>query len=376
MAMLYAVGDALVSHEELSERRDSVRDFSVAIADGGVATLELSTGEATHANVITRGDGASGAPEPNPFTPVGLGKPLAIEIRYVYTGEYPHRVLFDRTKDLLVTSAVKGLVSYDAAPRAVNFLRKDVGRNAEFATPEATEQGTPLVFYVPALTQSGTVATFEMVFDDFPRPVFDQISGAFTSAAAIPLFASKSALLLGAGSLIKLAGKAGEALFDAHPEFRASESVVFQRPGGLDSVADFRVITRSAAEAGDLAGYRVDTSGQLVHKTDNTPYNGDHPYMVISLDGREVKEYESFTPTAASAALLDRFFGIGEGRAQPADMLIDALKLYNDWKYRNRADVLQGELKKLDPGSDAFTKKKAEYDALVKNILSDVMKPS
>jgi len=376
MAMLYAVGDALVSHEELSERRDSVRDFSVAIARGGVASLELTTGEATHANVITRGAGDSGAPEPNPFTPVGLGKPLAIEIRYVYTGEYPHRVLFGGNKDLLVTSAVKGLVSYDAAPRAVNFLRDGVERNAGFATPEATEQGTPLVFYVPALTQSSTVATFEMVFDDFPRPVFDQISAVFNSAAAIPLFASKSALLLGAGSLVKLAGKAGEALFDAHPEFRANESVVFQRPGGLDSVADFRVLTRSAAEAGDLAGYRVDPSGQLVSKTGDAPYSGPHPYMVISLDGREVKEYESFTPTAASAALLDRFFGVGEGRAQPADMLVDALKLYNDWKYRSRADLLQGELKKLKPESDAYTKKKAEYDALVKNILSDVMKPS
>jgi hypothetical protein len=182
--------------------------------------------------------------------------------------------------------------------------------------------------------------------------------------------------LLGAGSLLRLAGKAGESIFDAHPEFTTTEPVAFQRPGGIDSVADFRVLTRSGAEADALAGYAVSPEGALVHKSTGKRYEGPHPYMVISLDGREVKEYESFSPTAAGAVLLDRFFGIREGKEQPAAMLLDALKLYNDWKYRNQADTLQRELRSLDQGSEAYKKKKSEYDALVKNILTDVMKPA
>jgi len=40
--------------------------------------------------------------------------------------------------------------------------------------------------------------------------------------------------------------------------------------------------------------------------------------MVISLDGRKNVAYEAFTPTAASAILLDRFFGLNDGQEKPS----------------------------------------------------------
>ena len=254
MGILYALGDALVTHEELAERSSEVRSFGEEIARGGAVSLDFSTGRAAAENVITAATETDAVTDteprtPNPFTPVGLGKPLSIEIRHVYTGQYPHSGLFGGRKDLLVTSAVKGLVTYEAAPRAVNFLRDGVQRNTSFATPAATEQGTPLVFYSPALTQASTVASFEMVFDKFPSELFDQVANALTGAAGIPVFASKSVFLLGAGSLSRLAGKVGDSLFDGTPDFSSTEAIVFERPGALDTVADFRLVTRNDVEA-------------------------------------------------------------------------------------------------------------------------------
>lgn len=373
MAVYYAVGDALVTHEELTARADELTDFAESVDRGAVAAeVAFSTGSLSHSNAVTTFTDHEGSS--TPFTPVEMGKPLAVELRHVYTGRYPRKTLFDSTKDLLVTSAMKGIAVYNAAPRAVNVMRQNVGKHT-YVVPRAVDNGTALMFYTPALTAPSSTLTVEMVFDEFPQPTVDALGGAISSTAAIPVFAPAAAYLLAAGSLVKLGSKAAESLFDGQVVFSANHELGFRRPGVAAPVADFRLLTDEKLDPQTLKDYKVGPTGRLVHVESGAEYAGDEPYVVISLDGAEVKEYESFIPTAASADLLKRFFGIGEGKEQPVDMLVDALKLYNDFQFRNKADALKKRLDGLKEGTEEHKKARAEYDALVKNILSDILKP-
>jgi len=211
----HAIGDALVSREEIFEKATTgqLASFAKEVATNpSKAVLDFAHGRATGENRLTEVISFSG--EVVPFEAIGLNKPLTIMVRHVYTGKHPKGYLFDKSKDMLLTSAMKGLVTYAAAPRAVNFLRRDVVAGTDMQTIAATEQGTPLIFYSPALTESSSILTLEIIFDEFPQAAFDALSSALGSAAGIPLFASANFYLSAAGMVMKLLGQASESLFD------------------------------------------------------------------------------------------------------------------------------------------------------------------
>jgi hypothetical protein len=374
MPVYYALGDALVTEEELGEKRlfGKLESFAKALKEKPAsAKVEFSTGVLTAKNMVKSVTLHSG--EKVKFEEVGPGKPLAIEIRHIYTGKYPKGNIFDRTKDMLVTSAMKSLATFNAAPRAVNFMQKNVKERNHLSNPSATAQGTPLIHYTPALTERNTVLTLEIGFDEFPNEIFDTVGGAFIQAAGIPLFVSASAYLLAAGAITKLLGDIGSRVFDRAPVFTATEALTFLRAGDTPPQADFRLITQDDADLSLLKEFKVGADGLI----DNTgkQYDGDMPYIVISLDGRKYDEYKDFAPTAASAAILEKFYSIRGGQEQALGPLLDALKLYNDWSFRRKADDLGEELKNLAADSSEYAKKKAEYEALVANILDDLLKP-
>ena len=374
MPVYYALGDALVTEDELAEKRlfgkleSFANDLKTTPAS---AKMEFSTGVLTANNMIKSVTLASG--ETVQFEEVGPGKPLAIEIRHVYTGKYPKGNIFDRTKDMLVTSAMKSLATFNAAPRAVNFMQRNVSAQGHLSNPSATEQGTPLIHYTPALTERNTVLTLEIGFDEFPNEIFDTVGGAFIQAAGIPLFLSASTYLLAAGAITKLLGDIGSRVFDRAPVFTATEALTFLRAGDAPPQADFRLITQEDADLSLLKEFKVGANG-LVDSV-GKQYKGDMPYIVISLDGRKYDEYKDFTPTAASAAILERFYSIRGGQEQTLGPLFDALRLYNDWSFRRKADDLSEDLKSLATDSPEYAKKRAEYDAFVANILDDLLKP-
>lgn len=76
-----------------------------------------------------------------------------------------------------------------------------------------------------------------------------------------------------------------------------------------------------------LRDHEVNAKGALV-RVDNEDklYDGEHPYVVISLDGLENDDYKNFTPTAATAAQLDKFYNLNDGASQPPRVLADALR--------------------------------------------------
>ncbi len=375
MAIYYAVGDAFVTSEELYEKQGDgqLSDFREAFSrDRARASLEFATGALTATNLRDSMVPPSG--EPTPFEPIGPGKPLTIEIRHVYTGKFPEPYLLDRKKDMLVTTAIKSIASFNAAPRAVNLVEKDVAARHSVKNPAATEKGTPLVYYSPALTEKNTLLTVEIGFDEFPDEVFGMVAQALTQAAGIPLFASASAHLLTASAITKLAGRLGSRMFDRSPAFQATEPLAFLRPGDLPPEADFRLITADDADPELLRDYTIGGGCELVDASGNA-YAGSTPYVIISLDGRKNDQYADFAPTSASAALLERFYSIRDGEEQPLGPLMDALKLYNDAKFRRQADRLAAEIEELEEGSEEREEKQAQRVAALANIVDELLKP-
>jgi hypothetical protein len=362
--LYYTPGDAIVTKEEffekihagdLSELRsglDSPKIFK---------SITFSTGELTPGNIV-------------PFKPIGIGLPLTIMIRQIYTGKYP-KSFFGLSKDMLVTSAVKSITCFEEKPKALNFLMEKISTNNVIEHPPAASQGTPFVFYSPALVEISLTLDLSIVFDNFPQPVFDQIGNALQTAAGIPVFLPYSTYILGMSGIAKLAGTGGEALFDGKAAFSTSEGLDFFLPGSIPIPSGFALITDNNVNAIDplfLEKYHVDKNGQVVDAS-GKKYQGDIPFIVISIDGSTQKDLESFTPTAATAAILSRFYGMKDGQQQNLDTLINAIKIYNDLKYRTQVDTLDKEIEQCTVTSQKEELQK-KRDALAKNILTDLLK--
>jgi hypothetical protein len=363
MAIYRALGTALVPEREYREAlgRRTLHEVSESVrsrAPKGRVEFENGVLDAASLPAVE-------------FEPVGFGKPLTVMIRNIYTGQHP-RSAFGKSRDMLAMSAMKGLGVYNAAPRAVNFLKKDVTRTSSIQFAGAAEEGTPLVYYSPALTQPDSVVTVEVVFDEFPKESMDKVGGAFSSLAGVPMFAPYSGVLLAAGLLIKLVGKIGEAIVDGDPAFRSTEPITFTLPGQPAAIADFRLMTEEDLDPSVLRDYEL-RGNKLVKVGSDQEYRGQTPYVVLSLDGRKNDAYASFVPTAATAVLLERFYRTQSGGSTAIDALIEGVKLYNDVRFRRQADAVKKEIDGM-PNGDEKSKKSEEYNALVRNILSDELK--
>lgn len=347
MAIFYALGEALVGTDEMRAKiaEGKLQKFQEALRiHAKDARLDFMFGAASSDNVVRKFVDDKGSTIG--FEPIGMGKPLTVQLRHIYTGNQAHGFWGD--KDMLVASAMKSIAAYDAAPRAVNFLVEKATDNQNFRTVEAVNKGTPLICYSPSLAQSSSVVTVEVVFDNFPKDTFDAVSQAFSMAAGIPVFVPASAYLVAAGIAIKLLGNVGKSLSNGTPALRRTEEITFVTPGSAAAVANFALLIADDVEASVLQEYRVSEKGMLVRVDDEKQlYNGPQPYAVVSLDGRENSDFKGFAPTAASAAQLDRFYNINDGSSQPLQHLVDALKLYNDMKFRDKAKAITGKMKEI-----------------------------
>ena len=372
----YALGSALVEGEELLDTSvyEKVTDFTSALAVGKqTKSIDFSTGKLSAKN-FARSFNLATDNQPVEFQKIGLGLPLTIMIREVYTGRYP-KSFWGGSKGMLVTSAIKSITSYDAKPKAVNFLMDKIKSKTKLERPSASSQGTPIVFYSPALLERSLTLDLTVIFDTFPQETFDQIGNFFTSAAGLPIFLAQSAYLVGAGMLLKLLGGAGEAIFDGNPNFASSDAIDIFLPGKPPMPPGFALITIVDIDQVDPTfrkKYQVNSNGQVVDSAGNV-YQGDVPYIVISLDGTKSDELSSFTPTAASAAILSRFFGVKNKQEQSLDVLMNALKLYNDFSFRRQIDQLDKQI--ADAIGDEKTALETKRAALLKNISEELLKP-
>ena len=304
---------------------------------------------------------------------IGTGKPLSIVIRHLYTGRFPKVSVFGTSrKDLLVTTAVRDVfTTFNAAPRAINILKRRISQRTDIKGLDATESGTPLVFYSPAVTMVSTTATVEMSFDDFPDQLVTRIGSAIASAGGIPLFGPYGPVMIGVGHAIKLASTVVNSLSDATAEFSVSERLEFELPDGAPLVAGHLVLCE---ETFDPTPFTFKVGAGLLD-ADGKAYAGDEPYVVLLLDGRQQDGFKDFTPTAATAALLERFLQQKDGSDVVINSIVEAVKLYSDLRFRKEADRLAGQLEALDPASAPYATLKKKIDALLANVGEQLLKP-
>lgn len=369
MALHYVLGKDVVSKEHYSQVMNPRRltELAAQFKTSPRASVNIA-GHAIKVKDILEPLDSSG----DTFKPIEYGKPLTVEIRWAYTGNNPEKRWGTKLKDMMITSAFKSIAAFNEAPRAVNLLKSRVGAHSNIKW-EATDKGTSLAFYAPAIVDSATRATFEVIFDSFPDDKIRGLGEAIDSAARIPVFAPQSGYLLFAGSLLNLTATVGHSIFDGKVVLSFTDTITFARPGSKPTRAGWRILTQATSADDFLLKLKVGDEGQLFYEN-GKPYDGDFPYIVISLDGGEVKGYEQFTPTAASAALLDKFLGIKEGKATMMDNALEGLKLYSDYRFRKQAEDAQKELQKIKPSDPAYNKKNKELEALKANILHEELK--
>jgi hypothetical protein len=376
--LYYAQGNAIMTADEIFEPEifKSLTGFFENVSQGVTpAPLSLPTGD-------LKPDDAGKLKVENhvvTFKPIGLGLPLSVMVREVYTGKFPKPGFFGAKKeDMLVTSAIKSIATLDAKPRALNYLKKQVSARSRMERPGASEQGTPHIFYSPALLERSLTLDVTIAFDSFDQGIFDQIGNTFASAAGIPLFVTQSFYLIAAGAITKLIGKIGEAIFDASPEFGSSDALDIFLPGSPALPAGFILITADNIDAVDptfRTRHKVSIEGKVVEVADESKvYTGDVPFVVISVDGTPDDELKTFTPTAVSAAVMSRFFNINEGKSVPFDLVIEALKLYNDVSFRKQIEILDKKIA-AETNEAAREELKKKRTALQANILEELLKP-
>ena len=111
MATLHYFGDIALTPDELKKKSDS----------GDLKTL-LDNQTKKSEGIVMRGDSdEDGTDLVNEYTPIGIGKPLSIEILSVYTGD-PENSKWKRRTDLMVVSAVKCYSTFGASLKAINLM--------------------------------------------------------------------------------------------------------------------------------------------------------------------------------------------------------------------------------------------------------------
>lgn len=313
-----------------------------------------------------------------PFQDVGLYKPLLIMIHQVWTGKYPPTPwLFQPAQSMLLTSAMKGILQTSGSPRALNFLTNQLPTShRRLNTVEAPQPGSPLICYIPAVTQNLYSLTIEMGFNTFNQDLFNGISSILSQAGTFPLFMPYSPYILAAGTLAKLAGNLGQILFNAGIVLSSSQPLTFGL-GGTETVkAGYYLVVPDSPDGAALASqYHVSSVGEVVD-TGGQPYSGDVPYVVISIDGAQQDDsYKSFTPLAATADQLSTFFNIGDNSTAVVNDVVQGAQLANDLVYREKADQIQQQINALPASSPQLAGLQQQLAAYVANIQNSAMKP-
>ena len=383
MPYSYVFNDVVVSSDELSEKigLGARAAYEQALQSDPTATLEFSGGVVSPAAVLAGAD-------PLPFEPIGIGRPLSVEILGYYTGDLPPWFGF-RKPGMLVSSAVKAIEDYDAQAKAVNQIVNEVD-NRLYLRPSAEAEGSPIVYYSAALVPDTTIVDLSLSIDRFDEEVFSFLASLLKSAAGLPMFfvpgpggAVAGTALLAGSVVADKAGELGKVLFNSKTFLSESIGLRFDTPGffAIDSQTIF--VTDTKKNRGELDGYKPTLVGggmpqqYMVMRNDaGQDYAGPAPYIILNLDGRQRDNLAGFKARAAPSAILEKFVGSPDAGNQAVAILEEAMGLLNDATFREKGLATQTQLnavnrqiKKMkddteDPTGDPFKKKIAEQEAL------------
>lgn len=293
---------------------------------------------------------------PNQHAPIGLGRPLCVQIIHVYTGDAPGR-LFGGDPDMLVVSGVKGPETFNEAQKAINQLTPKVASNS-YVSPGAFSKGTPVVYYSPALEANELNISFHLVAESFREKAFEQLGRLFDKAGNLPLFVPAQSKLIAGSAILQMAKRLGKAVFESKPFMEDNLEIRLGVGGFCNFESGIKLICEESKgdelmERCEIRRVNDRNRGEnyfLFDKASDEKYKGDIPFLLINVDGSERKQFEGFKPKIASAALIRRFYGedVGEVGLQSLE---SALVLHNDLHYVNKIKGLQADLEKpdLDP---------------------------
>jgi len=304
------------------------------------------------------------ATETRPFVDVGYGKPLSVLVRWVYTGRFPEKHLFSSQKPMLLSSAIKDVTTSSAAASAVNVLKNRVSPHSAFSGPGAQEEGTHLLYFSPAVASPFVTVTVNLVFEDFPKELFEKVSQLFASLASVPVFMPAAGYLLGASSVVKLGSELGNSLMNGRPVLAENLPLDFNFGGGSIPKPGYWILSGSPI---DTDRYKFDVNQGLMDSGGHV-YDGDDPIVVLSLDGTAQPALASFTPLLASASLLSRFFSQKEDSEAALDSVLGAVKLYNDLEYRKKSEDIRQRLSGMKPDDKDYKTLLDQFSAFNANI--------
>lgn len=311
------------------------------------------------------------------YKEIGIGKPLSAEIMCLYSGDFIHGFLAGKKRDLLCTSGVRSTATFDATSRAMNLLRPKV-KEREYLEFSAVQPGTPFIYYTKAVDADSLLLTVELDGDSFNDTLFSTISDLLSKAAGLPLFMPAAGYLLAGSQLAKIVAEGGNALFESSPFLSANMTIRFATAGLPTSIARSMMVCRDE-HVGEFEGYTTEVLGnnQMRLVKNKKPYQGKAPYIIINIDGGEKPDLEKFSPTLATNAILNRFYGSDNKIAETSNILMEALTLYNDLSYRTKAEGLKKKLDSLGANKDSEEYKRIEsllkaYKANIQNELLQV----
>jgi hypothetical protein len=370
MSLIYYVNETPIFEEEAKEKLYSgkLEKLDQALKRGVDFELQVENGSINSTDEYFKN-----------FEPIGLGKPMSIEILTYYTGDAPKKFL--GKKDLLLVSGVKSLTTHDAAPKAINQIVKKIDDYTHYE-PAAFNQGSPIVYYTPALDMGTVLCSFELIADTFNESVFESVSSLLSKAGGIPVFAPASGILLAGSVISSMVANLGKAVFESKPFFKGNIDIRLDSPGQLITKSKHVGVIdpRHVKEFNDYVPKRVsDSSGsqiKLVHKNSNKEYNGDAPYVLLSINGaNKDEEYKGFSPSLATASILEKFYGTESG-SQTIEVLQDAMELYNDYSFYKKAKKQKERISSLNQNSNEYKNGKLLLDAYLKNIANPIFKNS
>ena len=340
MAVMFWTGSEFISYEEL--RTESKRiDLPNSLKDTGG----------------------------NPFTQIGVGKPLSVTIRTTYVGDLPG---WGSSKDILIVSGIKAAQTFEVSGRAINLLANSV-RQRTVAEFSAFTPGSPVVYYSKSLTDYEIRATFEVIPDTFKAETIDKVKNLFNMAAGLPVFAPASLYLMAGAFLVGIFKELGVAFLESGPVLTDTINLTFKQGGLPDFQEGFYKVTNEDHEnSGEFKDFGISVDGTSVRLVDGDgkEYAGNASYMIVSIDGASNSNLEAFESRVAAAAVLEKFYPKSDGVGVLVNSLSDAARLYNDLQSREKGLALRKRIEQ-NPNDPLRENLVELYEAYRKSIVQE-----
>jgi len=307
--------------------------------------------------------------EPTKFKPIGIGKPLLIRLHSSYIGDLKTS-LFKKKQDILISCTISDDITSEIPAMAVHQLipnRKD----RDLIYPSSRNEGTELIYYSRALDGGKLNINLEIKADRFDKSITEGISNGLSNAAGIPVFLPIAPFLIAGSKIFSIGGSIANKLSEKTPLLSYDFSIVRNVAGLYDTNSGF-LVGGIQHELEEFEGYSITRNkadqNKLELSKNGTPYNGDFPYIIISIDGKPNVKYDDFKAQIASTSMMNTFYGKDENSLN--ENLKEIMEIYNDYKYVKKIDSLKDKLKSDNISEDEKKQIESLKDAYNENIIN------